>query len=116
MRKSISLALGRMRSSAVCIRKQPICFHCFQLITVGPNSDESDQLSRKHILICNLCVKRHMIPFSIAFKSRFYANFMCRSAEKKFVLSKCQNAKYAESMLASYMKKLLPGNNSHLDW
>ena len=36
----------------------------------------------------------------------------------KFVLSKCQNAKYAESTLAiaRYMKKLLPGNNIYLDW
>ena len=56
MSKSIRLASGRMRSSAICVRKQPICFHCFQLIRriVGPNSDDSDQRSRKRILICNL--------------------------------------------------------------
>ena len=34
----------------------------------------------------------------------------------KFILSKCQNAKYAESTQASYMKKWLPGNNIYLDW
>ena len=86
------------------LRKQPICFHCFQLIRriVGPNSDDSDQCSRKSILICNLCVKLRMVPFSIAFKSGFYAIFICRSVlKKKFVLSKCQNAKYARSMLAT---------------
>ena len=36
--------------------------------------------------------------------------------QKQIVLSKCQNAKYAESTLASYMKKLSPGNNIYLDW
>ena len=104
MSKSIRLASGRMRSSAICVRKQPICFHCFQLTgrIVGPNSDDSDQHSRKRILICNLCVKHRMVPFSIAFKSGFYAIFMCRSVfKKKFILSKCQSAKYARSMLAT---------------
>ena len=74
-----------MRSSAICVRKQPICFHCFQLIRriVGPNSDDSDQRSRKGILICNLCIKRRMVPFSITFKSGFYATFMCPSVSKK---------------------------------
>ena len=43
----------------------------------------ADQRSRKRILICNLCVKRHMVPFSIAFKSGFYAIFMCLSVSKK---------------------------------
>ena len=93
-----------MRSSAICVRKQLICFYCFQLIRrlVGPNSDDSDQRSRKRILICSLCVKRRMVPFSIAFKSGFYAIFMCWSvSKKKFVLSKCQGAKYAGSMLAT---------------
>ena len=92
-----------MRYSAICVRMQPICFHCFQLIRriVGPNSDDSDQRSHKRILICNLCVKRRMVPFSIAFKSGFYAIFICRSVKIKFVLSKCQSAKYAGSMLAT---------------
>ena len=36
--------------------------------------------------------------------------------KKKLVLSKCQSAKFAESTLANYMKKLLPGNNIYLDW
>ena len=79
-----------MRSSAICVRKQPICLHCFQLI-VGPNSDDADQRSRKHILICNLCVNRHMVPLSIAFKLGFYAIFMCRSVSKKS--SFCLNAR-----------------------
>ena len=85
MSKSIWLASGRMRSSAICVRKQPICFHCFQLFRriFGPNSDDSDQRLRKRILICNLCVKCHMVPFSIAFKSGFYAIFMCPSVSKK---------------------------------
>ena len=93
-----------MRSSAICACKQPICFHCFHLIRriVGPNSDDSDQCLRKRILICNLCVKCRKVPFSIAFKSGFYGIFMCRSvSKKKFVLSKCQSAKYAGSMLAT---------------
>ena len=42
-----------------------------------------------------------MVPFSIAFKSGFYAIFMCRSVSKKFVLSKCRSAKYPGSMLAT---------------
>ena len=81
MSKRILKAWGRMRFSAIPVHKQPICFHCFPLIRriVGPNSDDSDQRSRKRILICNLCVKRRMVPFSIAIKSGFYAIFMCRS-------------------------------------
>ena len=103
MSKSIRLASGRMRSPAICVRKQPICLHCFQLIRriVGPNSDDSDQRLRKLILICNLSVKRRMLPFSIAFKSGFYAIFMCLFVSKNFVLSKCLSAKYAGRMLAT---------------
>ena len=93
MGKNIQLASGRMRSSAICVRKQLICFHSFQLIRriVGPNSDDSDQHLRKRILICYLCVKRRMVPFSIAFKSGFYSIFMCRSVSKKS--SFCLNAR-----------------------
>ena len=92
-----------MRSSAICVLKQPIYFHCFQPIRriVGPNRDESDQGSRMCILICYLCVKHLMAPFNVVFRSGFYAIFMCRSVSKKFVLSKCQSAKYARSMLAT---------------
>ena len=56
MSKSVRLASGIMKSSAICVRKRPICFHCFQLIRqiVGPNSDDFDQRSRERILICNL--------------------------------------------------------------
>ena len=43
--------------------------------------------------------------------------FSCvRLFQKKLILSKCQNAKYAVFMLGSYIKKLLPGNNIYLDW
>ena len=71
-----SVASERMRSSAICVRKQPICFHFFSLIRriVGPNKDDSDQRSRMRFLICNLYVKRCMVPFS-----DLYAIFMCRS-------------------------------------
>ena len=75
-----------------------MCLHCFQLI-VGPNSDDADQRSRKPIFICNLCVNRHMVPFSIAFKSGLYA--ILSVSKKKFVLSKCQSAKYAGNVLAT---------------
>ena len=38
----------------------------------------TDQRSPMRSLICNLYVKRHMVPFS-----DFYAIFMCRSVLKK---------------------------------
>ena len=71
-------------------------FISFQLIRriVGPNKDDSYQCSQMRFLICNLCVKCHMLPFS-----DFYAIFTCRSVSKKFVLSKCQSAKYAGKQL-----------------
>ena len=84
-----------MRSSAICVRKQPICLHCFQLIA-GPNSDDADQRSGKRILICNLCVKPHMVPF------RILCRLLCVGLfQKKFVLSKCQSGKYAGNMPAT---------------
>ena len=50
-----------------------------------------------------------MVPFSIAFKSGFYAIFKCLSvSKKKFILSKCQSAKYAGSMLAT-SRNYFPG-------
>ena len=55
-------------------------FISFQLIRriVGPNKDDSDQRSRMRFLICNLYVKRRMVPFG-----DFDAIFMCQSVSKK---------------------------------
>ena len=51
---------------------------------IGPNKDDCDQHLRMRFLICNLYVKRRMIPFS----DFFNAIFTCESVSKKFVLSK----------------------------
>ena len=50
-----------------------------------------------------------MVPFSIALNQDFMRISCVGLFKNKFILSKCQNAKYAESMQASYLKKLLPG-------
>ena len=95
-----------MRSSAIFIRKQPICFQLIRRL-VGPNSDDSDQrFTKAH---CNLCVKRRMVPFSIAFKSGFYAILMCRSVQKKVCFVVMPECKILHEEITS-------GNNIYLDW
>ena len=55
MSKSFWLASGRMRSSAKCIYKQPVCFQFIRHI-VGPNRDDFDQRWRTGIVMGILCV------------------------------------------------------------
>ena len=83
MSKSISLASGRMRSSAISFVSSQSVFIVFNLLDELLVQTVMTLISVPiSILICYLCVKRRMVPFGIAFKSGFYAIFMCWSVSK----------------------------------